>query len=68
MREHSQVHDAGTSEHGFQPAAQHPATQPAPAESCTEIGFDDDGSRADLPFIVFTVIVVLTFAVLLWGV
>lgn len=63
MREHSQVHDAGDAEHGFQPAA-----QPAPAESCTEIGFDDDGPRADLPFIVFTVIVVLTFAVLLWGV
>ncbi len=59
MREHSQVHDAGDAEHGF---------QPTPAESCTEIGFDDDGPRADLPFIVFTVIVVLTFAVLLWGV
>ena len=60
MREHSQVHDAGTSEHGFQPAA-----QPAPAESCTDLGFEDDGVPAYAPLIVF--LLTLAFTVALWA-
>lgn len=69
MCEHSQVHDAGDAEHGCQPTSQPtPAIQPAPAESCTEIGFDDDKLRTDLPLALFTAAVVLTFVVLLIGV
>lgn len=56
MRKHAQVHDEGD---GLD------KIQPPPAESCTELGFEDDGVPAYAPLIVF--LLTLAFTVALWA-